>query len=284
MTQASHLDPVTSPEVNTSYLVPSISLIIPAHNESRNLLVNIPSILKAARALSIKQIIVVNDGSTDTTKEDFDDSSHPLLSFIHHPTNLGQSAAIASGLKHVTTNHVMFLDGDFQIELDTIRRMIQCYQLAVAQNPRKLTILKGQRTQRPAHRAHENIIRKSGNRLLRLCTGLNIPDFGCTTAIYPSKLLRELPKNLQYFHRYLPIIARANALPTMCPLDFKNFRYREIPRRFGQSHYRVTKFLGAPYQVLRILQWAQKYSKSNRASLQNCPPPSLHSVITRPNK
>lgn len=246
----------------------SLTIIIPAHNESQSLLHNIPTLINNVDELGLRHLIIVDDASTDTTRQDLEQTPHPLLTILHHPKNQGQSSAIATGLRYARTDHIMLLDGDFQIGVDTIKEMIREYNIWTASHPGSYLVLKGERTRRPAQGYLEKIAGKVGNRLLRQFTGLQITDFGCTTAIYPRELLRRLPVHVKYFHRYLPIIARSQAAGNPTGLEFKNFRYPEQPRKFGQSHYRITKSFGVPFQLLNVLIWTQRISKQHKISAE----------------
>jgi glycosyltransferase involved in cell wall biosynthesis len=71
----------------------SILIIIPAFNEEPNL----PGVLSAMLELSLEtDILVVNDGSSDRTKEIA--ASYPVT-VISHPCNLGYGAALQTGFQ-----------------------------------------------------------------------------------------------------------------------------------------------------------------------------------------
>ncbi|TSC88377.1 MAG: Glycosyltransferases involved in cell wall bioproteini [Microgenomates group bacterium Gr01-1014_16] len=91
-----------------------VSIIIPVFNEQKT----IAQILKrvfAARIPSgfIKEIIVVNDASTDRTLAFIPKSSCILIS---HPQNLGKGAAIRTGLNHATGDVVLIQDADLEYD------------------------------------------------------------------------------------------------------------------------------------------------------------------------
>lgn len=89
-----------------------VSIIIPVYNEYNT----ISQLLKRVFAASLpsgftKEIIVVNDASTDSTLKFIPKSKCKLIS---HPRNLGKGAAIRTGLNHATGDVVLIQDADLE--------------------------------------------------------------------------------------------------------------------------------------------------------------------------
>lgn len=83
-----------------------ISIIIPAYNESHTIRDTINAL---HRFPEIKEIIVIDDGSTDNTS----DCAGEAGAFIwKHNRNLGKGAALNTGSALATGNVIVFLDGD----------------------------------------------------------------------------------------------------------------------------------------------------------------------------
>ncbi len=91
-----------------------LSVIIPCYNEVDN----ITDVLDAVRAVDIpKEIIVVDDGSTDNTAEVLREYSkrHPIV--IHSSAkNAGKGSAIRKGLEYVTGDIVIIQDADMEYD------------------------------------------------------------------------------------------------------------------------------------------------------------------------
>lgn len=102
-----------------------VSLIIPVLNEQET----IETIIKKCFEQPIvKQLIIVNDGSTDNTKKILDNlvkknRNGPLISVIHHSQNLGKGAAIKTGLIKTTGKYVMIQDADLEYSPDEIKSL-----------------------------------------------------------------------------------------------------------------------------------------------------------------
>lgn len=114
------------PERNpTSNFTPPLSIIIPAHNEAKNISATIKSIL-SNKYKNKKEIIVVDDGSTDETMDvvkKISAKSREVRAFsIPHS---GKSKALNYGLKKSSYGIVAFLDADSALEKDSLEKLVQ---------------------------------------------------------------------------------------------------------------------------------------------------------------
>lgn len=67
------------------------------------------------------EIIIVNDGSSDGTKEYLDNLANPKINIIHHAQNLGLSSARNTGIKNAKYDLIAFTDDDCIVEKDWLR-------------------------------------------------------------------------------------------------------------------------------------------------------------------
>ncbi|MBI4514196.1 MAG: glycosyltransferase family 2 protein [Deltaproteobacteria bacterium] len=88
---------------------PALSIIIPAFNEASALAAVLRAI--AAQALPAHEIIVIDDGSTDDTAAV---AAAQGARVIRHPYNIGNGAAVKSGLRAARGEVVLLMDGDGQ--------------------------------------------------------------------------------------------------------------------------------------------------------------------------
>src|SRR6266568_9297547 len=91
-------------ETLASAAPPAVSIVVPVRNEAGNIAPLVDEIVAALGKGPSFEIIYVNDGSTDRTESELTElmASRPWLRQIKHQTSCGQSAAVASGVPHVS--------------------------------------------------------------------------------------------------------------------------------------------------------------------------------------
>jgi glycosyltransferase involved in cell wall biosynthesis len=103
-----------------------LSVIIPVYNEQRTVTELIDKVLAVKLKGISKEIIVVDDGSTD-------DSSlliakklktNPSLTTLALPINLGKGAAIRLGLKHASGDIIIIQDADLELDPEEYQRLL----------------------------------------------------------------------------------------------------------------------------------------------------------------
>lgn len=126
------------------------SIIIPAYNPDKEYLQSCINSLINQTFKEI-EIIIVDDGSDETSARFFDDlsKSDDRIRVIHQE-NQGVSVARNNGIKHADSEWIMFVDADDWLELDACDRLykhlqnVQCDVLqfyAVSEYPQKSVIL-----------------------------------------------------------------------------------------------------------------------------------------------
>lgn len=110
--------------------IPTLSFVIPAHNEERNIGEAIGRVHAEVTCLvETYEIIVVDDGSTDTTLSRAKAlvADYPLR-VLRLSRNFGKEQAIMAGLKVSRGKAVVILDADLQEPLSCLNDMLKAYE------------------------------------------------------------------------------------------------------------------------------------------------------------
>ncbi len=98
-----------------------LSVIVPAYNEERTIGFILTKLLQVRSAYDIeKEIIVVNDCSTDSTSAAVEAfiTANPAegIRLISHSRNFGKGAAVRTGIVHATGDYVIVQDADLEYD------------------------------------------------------------------------------------------------------------------------------------------------------------------------
>ncbi len=92
---------------------PCLSVIIPCYNEKGT----IASLIAMVQASPwVQEIIVVDDGSQDKSREILEAISDPQVRVIMHTVNQGKGAALRTGFSHATSEFVIVQDADLEYD------------------------------------------------------------------------------------------------------------------------------------------------------------------------
>lgn len=167
--------------------VARLSYFFPAHNEEANLEGLVDEALAVLPTLAETfEIIAVNDGSRDRTREIADEltARHPgVVRAVHHPTNLGYGAALRSGFGAARYELVCFTDGDRQFRVEDLGRLTD--RLAAGDGPDGVV---GYRIKR-ADPIIRTIYAKTYRLANRLLFGLRVTDVDCAAKLFRREAL-----------------------------------------------------------------------------------------------
>ena len=204
---------------------PAISLFFPAHNEESNIGRAIESaVLVLDEITSDYEIIIIDDGSTDATREIVSalaESNHRIR-LILHPENRGYGGALISGFSAAKLPWVFFTDGDNQFDLHEINRLLPYRDSA--------DLIIGYRIDRKDHPIRR--LNAFGWRMLIwLLLGVNIRDVDCAFKLIRREVLESID---------LTALGAVISAELLAKSKNKGFRIKEI----GVSHFPRTS--GAP--------------------------------------
>lgn len=225
----------------------SLSIIIPAKNESTGLRKILPQIRKLYPEA---EILVVNDGSSDNTVDICTDLG---VSVVTHPYSIGNGGAVKTGARNASGNIFLFMDGDGQHKPEDIPLLLEKidmgYDMAVGARQAD---------------THASIFRRFANsfynRFASIMTGYQIDDltsgFRAVRARHFTKFLYLLPNGFSYpttitmaFFRsgltitYVPILASQREGKSHISLLKDGFRFLIIILKIGTLFSPMRLFL-----------------------------------------
>ena len=105
----------------------SLTIFFPAFNDEKTL----PQLIKNTCEIASKfagslEVIVINDGSTDNTKNTLEKlkKRYKNLRVVTHERNLGYGAALQSGFKNARKEWVFYTDGDGQYDPRELKLLV----------------------------------------------------------------------------------------------------------------------------------------------------------------
>lgn len=163
-----------------------LSIIIPVYNEKAT----VTEIIRRVKAVKLKnvtkQIIAVDDGSTDGSKQKLKQIKGIKTVFLSH--NQGKGAAIRAGLKQVTGDYVLIQDSDLEYDPQDIPSLLQPII------DKKAEVVYGSRFLGP----HKNMLfwHLVGNRFLSFITNIlyntTLSDMEVGYKLIPAKDIKSL--------------------------------------------------------------------------------------------
>ena len=93
----------------------TLSILMPVYNERETLAQAVADALNAELPVDARQLVIVDDGSTDGTREILRSTEWPDgVTVVEHDRNRGKGAAIRTGLTHATGDFAAILDADLE--------------------------------------------------------------------------------------------------------------------------------------------------------------------------
>lgn len=210
-----------------------ISAFFPAHNEE----LNIETLTrKTIRILSEicddYEVIIVNDGSKDKTKEIANALSkeNPKIKVINHEINRGYGGAVKSGLYGAKLDWVFFTDGDGQFDVEEINKLVKYINEA--------DLIVGYRIKRA-----DSFMRKlnafAWGILVRLLFHFKVRDIDCAFKLFKKEIIQRTKPEAEGAMISTELLEKATKL---------GYKIKEV----GVNHYPRTsgKSSGADIKVI----------------------------------
>lgn len=169
-------------------LFKKLSIVIPAYNEEKTIAEIIWRVNKVEVGLE-KEIIVVDDGSTDGTAELLKQLANEKLKVIFHKKNAGKGAALQTGFSQATGDIVLVQDADLEYDPREYPRLLEPILDGRAD------VVYGSRFLGGPHRVLL-FWHYAGNRFLttlcNLCANLNLTDMETGYKVFRREVLEKI--------------------------------------------------------------------------------------------
>jgi glycosyltransferase involved in cell wall biosynthesis len=92
---------------------PCLSVVVPCYNEQATVLTLLKHVTDSPW---VKEVVVVDDGSKDGTRDILATIDNPMIRVIYHERNQGKGAALRTGFQHATSDYVIVQDADLEYD------------------------------------------------------------------------------------------------------------------------------------------------------------------------
>jgi len=201
-----------------------VAIIIPVYNEARVIKQTIQGVLS-----SFPLVICINDGSIDNTAEEIEKTKAIL---INHPINLGQGAAIQTGieyaLKDPSIKYFVTFDADGQHRIEDVKNMLAYIR------KEKVDVVLGSRflgateNMTPLKKA----VLKAAVKFSNFTTGLLLTDAHNGLRVFNRRMAEKLDITMPDMAHASEIIHR---------IAEHQFAYKELPVTIAYTDYSKAK-------------------------------------------
>jgi 4-amino-4-deoxy-L-arabinose transferase-like glycosyltransferase len=224
----------------------NLSLVIPAHNEEPIIRQAIVEAVAALSSLEVDyEIIVVDDGSTDGTRDAALDAARqtPQVRIVTLPSNVGYAAALRRGFREARYELVAFTDADCQFDLRELDRLLPLTQVA--------DIVCGIRIDRK-DAWRRKVYSKGFNILARSLLGTGVTDCDCALKIFRRNWVNSAGLHAEGFFFNAELLARAR----QAGLTVAEVGVTHRPRQGGTSKVSIAHVLPV-LKTLLLFWWSQ---------------------------
>lgn len=169
---------------------PKLSVVIPAFNEATRLKNTLPQIINFFKNQKYSsEIIIVDDGSTDHTKDVVESfKEHPDLQLLSLPENSGKGAAVRKGVLGSSGKFVLFMDADLSTPLTELESFWDHKSYPIVIGSRKI--------QGASITQHQSLIRENLGKIFTWLSNIiatkNVADITCGFKFFTGDIARNL--------------------------------------------------------------------------------------------
>lgn len=216
-----------------------LSVFLPTYNEEGNIKKVVLDTKKSLAGIASKwELIIVNDGSKDKTREIAEElvKSDKRIRVINHKVNLGYGASLSTGLYSSQYKWISFIDSDGQFDFGEINKFIE------KQKETNADLVIGYYKKRQVSK-FKIITSKVWELAVMILFGLKVHDIDCGFKLISKKVVDSIPhlKSERGAFVSSELLIKAKK---------KGFKIIEVP----VTHYPRTKGEGTGRNINVIIQ------------------------------
>ncbi len=221
----------------------NISVFFPAHNEVENIgLLTNKTVEVLSQSVDDFEIIIVNDGSKDGTKEEAERlaDQYPQVFAVHHEVNRGYGGAVKTGIASCTKDWIFFTDGDGQFDVGEIPLLLEhadSYDCVVGYRMNR---------QDPFHR---KVFAFCWGTLVRILFGFKVRDLDCAFKL----LKRHYFDGVELKAEGAVISVELFSILTRQGAHIKQVGVHHYPRKAGTQSGGSIKVIARAFKELMLL-------------------------------
>tara|TARA_B100000401_G_scaffold414797_1_gene335951 strand:- start:26 stop:733 length:708 start_codon:yes stop_codon:yes gene_type:complete len=223
-----------------------ISVIVPVFNEENTILKVLLKLNELKKSGFSSEIIVIDDGSTDNTRNILKENSKLTDKLFYNDTNRGKGFSVKRGIENAEGNYIIFQDADLEYDPNDFVK----FSKTIKDFEPDLII--GSRFNYSNYTRSHNILNKFGNFFITLIFNLlyntTFTDIYSCYACYKKELLHYKELKSEGFEQHAEIL---------CKIVKKGKKFYEVPINYnGRSHEegKKIKFYDIFFVIFQILK------------------------------
>ena len=222
-----------------------LRIIVPVYNEEKILLKSLKNIKNSKSAVE-REIIVINDGSTDGSAKVLKENKELYNKLLINEKNMGKGYSIKKGLIEANGTHIIFHDADLEYDPKDITKFEKIFE------DFKADAVLGSRFNYSDYTRSHNILNKFANKLITLSFNLlyntTFTDIYSCYFAYKKELIDPNLLETNGFNQHAEII---------CKVIKKGKKFYEVPINYNGRSYSEGKkinpidFFSIVYQIFK---------------------------------
>jgi len=211
---------------------PFLSIIIPMYNEAEavpKLLDHLTKTLAEQCSGMTYEIVIVDDGSSDGSANVVQTIENPAIILCQHPYNIGNGAAIKTGIRKAQGQYILMMDADGQHKPEDIPRLLEHID--------RYDMVVGARTKESDSAKHRDLANFIYNTFASYVCGRKIEDLTSGFRVIRASLVKQmiylLPNTFSYPTTLTLAVVRSGYSLKYVPII--------APKRIGKSKIKLVR-------------------------------------------